>query len=63
MDSGKVNKWIRDNISGINKPLKLVEVTCLKGKITHLFIDKTLTQADKTKIINKFPELTGKEVN
>jgi len=61
MDSGKVNKWIRDNISGINRPTKYVEVIMRNNKVIEINIDKTLTAQDKAKLISKFPELAGKE--
>ena len=60
LESDEINKWIRDHISGLEK--KSVIVTTKFGHITEIKIEKTLTVADKKKIIEKFPELEGKEI-
>ena len=52
--------WIIENLSLKKIP---IEVTTSKdGKITRLWIDKELTNAQKKKLSDKFPELLNKEV-
>jgi|TARA_R110002020_G_scaffold233693_1_gene445491 hypothetical protein len=54
--------WLQNNISGIkNKP---VSVSLNRdGTINEIDIGKSLTNAEKKKITDKFPELEGKEVS
>ena len=58
-DPAQVDIWIRENLS-VNNTAITVQ---LNPDFTVRLIDigKKLTQADKTKLLTKFPELEGKE--
>ena len=52
--------WIKENLSLKKIPIEVT--TNREGKITRLWIDKELTDAQKKKLSDKFPELLNKEV-
>lgn len=56
-----VGNWIEKNLN-IDK--NLIHVSMNSGlKIRELDINKTLTVTQKQQLVNKFPELKGKEVS
>lgn len=52
--------WMVENLN--LKKIALEVITNRDGKITRLWIDKELTDAQKKKLSDKFPELLNKEV-
>jgi hypothetical protein len=61
MSSTKAVEWVKKNILPEKIPLSIT-VSMFTGKITEFEVGKTLTNAEKKKITDKFPELDGKEI-
>lgn len=59
--SSQILHWIKTELKIINKPIK-VELN-IDRSILHIKIGTSLTQAQKKKLTDKFPELKNKEVN
>tara|TARA_R100001086_G_scaffold97791_1_gene48643 strand:- start:95 stop:319 length:225 start_codon:yes stop_codon:yes gene_type:complete len=60
-DPSEVMAWVQ-------KELKLTKIPIMcqlnyDGTIRQLEIGKSLTKADKDKLLSKFPELVGKEID
>lgn len=61
MSSTKAVEWVKKNILPEKTSLSIT-VSMFTGKITEFEVGKTLTNAEKKKITDKFPELDGKEI-
>ena len=60
-DSNEVLKWIQKNIEGL-EGISLGVGVNKDGTVREVDIGKKLTNVEKKKITDKFPELEGKEI-
>ena len=58
----EIQIWIRNNLS-VNESVSIDIGFNYDRTIAFLNIGKSLSQADKEKLITKYPELEGKEIN
>ena len=58
----EISNWIRNNLS-VNESVRIDIGFNYDRTIAFLQIGKSLSQADKEKLITKYPELEGKEID